>query len=141
MKRETAPARCGTASGCITCSDEAMPLRVIAVDPAEHIAVCEDEVGYRSEVLTDLVDPVARGDILLVHAGAALARMHGSTPAGDVEPAALTTGDLPAGGARRLLIEKPELADRTGTRRGGYLDDPGSGRFVEGRAPRGGQWS
>jgi hydrogenase expression/formation protein HypC len=57
---------------CITCSDEAVPMRVVEL--GEWAAVCADEAGTRSEVMTDLVGPVALGDVLLVHAGTALAR-------------------------------------------------------------------
>ena len=57
---------------CITCSDEAVAMRV--VEPGETLAVCADDSGVRTEVMTDLVGPVALGDVLLVHAGTALAR-------------------------------------------------------------------
>ena len=53
---------------CITCADEAVPMRVTEVRP-DGIAVC----GAR-EVMTELVGEVAPGDELLVHAGAAIAR-------------------------------------------------------------------
>ena len=53
---------------CITCSDEAVPMRVTEVRP-DGVAVCG-----ATEVMTDLVGPVAPGDELLVHAGAAIAR-------------------------------------------------------------------
>jgi hydrogenase maturation factor len=54
---------------CITCSDEAVPMRVVEVR-ADSIALC----GDGAEVMTDLVGDVAPGDELLVHAGAAIAR-------------------------------------------------------------------
>ena len=54
---------------CITCSDEAVPMRVVEVH-ADGLASCEDG----STVETALVDPVERGDLLLVHAGTAIAR-------------------------------------------------------------------
>jgi hydrogenase maturation factor len=44
------------------------------VECAPGLAVCVDDSGARSEVMTDLVEPVACGDLLLVHAGAALGR-------------------------------------------------------------------
>ncbi len=53
---------------CITCSDEAVPLRVEAVRD-RGIAVCEGV-----EVMTDLVGAVEPGDVLLVHAGTALSK-------------------------------------------------------------------
>ena len=56
---------------CVTCSDEALPLRVTEV--RETTAVCEEDV----EVMTDLVGNVGVGDLLLVHAGVALARLDG----------------------------------------------------------------
>jgi hydrogenase maturation factor len=54
---------------CITCSDEAVAMRVVEVR-ADGTALCDDAV----EVMTDLVGAVAPGDELLVHAGAAIAR-------------------------------------------------------------------
>jgi hydrogenase expression/formation protein HypC len=57
---------------CITCSDEAVPMRVVEHGPG--LAVCVDEDGGRNEVMTDLVEPVTCGELLLVHAGAALGR-------------------------------------------------------------------
>lgn len=68
--------RCTDPYHCITCSDEALPLQVVAVVDDE-VALCADEAGERSEVLTALVGAVAVGDRLLVHAGAALARLEG----------------------------------------------------------------
>jgi hydrogenase maturation factor len=55
---------------CVTCSDEGVPMRVVAVQPG-GLALCDGEV----EVMTDLVGAVAVGDELLVHAGVALARV------------------------------------------------------------------
>ena len=55
---------------CITCSDEGVPMRVVAVQPGS-VALCDGEV----EVMTDLVGAVAVGDELLVHAGVALTRV------------------------------------------------------------------
>jgi hydrogenase maturation factor len=59
---------CGS-DHCITCSDEALPLRVTHVRP-DATAVCEQDV----EVMTDLVGAVEVGDVLLVHAGVAIGR-------------------------------------------------------------------
>ena len=53
---------------CVTCSDEAVPLRVDDVRD-DRIAVCGGV-----EVMTDLVGEVEPGEELLVHAGVALAR-------------------------------------------------------------------
>jgi hydrogenase assembly chaperone HypC/HupF len=60
---------------CITCGDDGIPMRVMRVDDARGLALCEDEAGARSSVETALVEPVAPGDSLLVHAGTALARL------------------------------------------------------------------
>lgn len=60
---------------CITCSDEGVPMRVVEPSADGMLAVCEDVEGRRSDVLTGVVGPVAAGDLLLVHAGAALTRL------------------------------------------------------------------
>jgi hydrogenase maturation factor len=54
---------------CMTCSDEGTEMRVL--DPGENgVAVCDG-----GEVMTDLVGPVRAGDVVLVHAGVAIARL------------------------------------------------------------------
>ena len=63
---------CDHEHGCITCGDEAMAMRVVRVDVARALALCEAEGGARSTVETALVEPVRVGDRLLVHAGTAL---------------------------------------------------------------------
>ena len=67
------PPRCDDASHCITCSDEAVPLRVLKVDADRELALCEDADGERTTVEIALVLPVAPGDEVLVHAGTAIA--------------------------------------------------------------------
>lgn len=59
---------------CITCSDEALPARVLAVDQAAALAtvMVGDET---TEVDISLVDEVMPGDTLLVHGGVALGQM------------------------------------------------------------------
>lgn len=57
---------------CLTCSDEGLPLLVVALDPERGLALCRDEDGSDQSVETALVAPVAVGDTLLVHAGTAL---------------------------------------------------------------------
>jgi hydrogenase expression/formation protein HypC len=52
---------------CVTCSDEAVPLTVRAVQD-DGTAICADGV----EVMTDLVGAVQPGDTVLVHAGVAI---------------------------------------------------------------------
>jgi hydrogenase maturation factor len=67
----TGPA-CEKQSGCITCGDEGIPMRVVQV--SDEGAVCVDEDGSRHEgVAVDLVGPVAPGDRVVVHAGVAIA--------------------------------------------------------------------
>ena len=58
---------------CITCSDEAVRMLVVAA-AGSGLARCEGPDGARSDVMTDLVGDVVPGDALLVHAGTALAR-------------------------------------------------------------------
>jgi len=59
---------------CITCGDEGVAMRVVAVDTARGLALCEADAGPRSTVEIGLVD-AAPGDRLLVHAGTALVRL------------------------------------------------------------------
>jgi hydrogenase maturation factor len=65
----------GAACGCITCGDEATPLRVVRVDAGRELALCEDGHGRRETVEVGLVDPPAPGDSVLVHAGTAIANL------------------------------------------------------------------
>jgi hydrogenase maturation factor len=67
------PPRCDDESHCITCGDEAVPLRVLKVDAARDLALCENDDGERTTVEIALVSPVAPGDQVLVHAGTAIA--------------------------------------------------------------------
>ena len=62
------------ANHCITCGDDGVPMRVVLVDEARALALCEDGAGARSSVEIALVD-AAPGDTLLVHAGTALTRL------------------------------------------------------------------
>jgi hydrogenase maturation factor len=62
----------GVACSCITCGDEAVPLKVLELD-GTGLAVCEDEQGRRETVQVELVAPVEPGDQILVHAGTAIA--------------------------------------------------------------------
>jgi hydrogenase maturation factor len=63
---------CDPERGCITCSDEGIVMRVVQLGADDGLAVCADEQGRQSEVMITLVEPVAPGDTLLVHAGTAL---------------------------------------------------------------------
>ena len=57
---------------CITCGDVGVEMRV--VDVRDGLAQREAD-GEEREVETALVDPVAAGDVLLVHADVALVRL------------------------------------------------------------------
>ncbi len=61
--------------GCVTCGDVASPMRVLAVDTADGLALCLDAHERRVSVDTGILDAVAPGEVLLVHAGTALARV------------------------------------------------------------------
>ncbi len=65
---------CG-ADHCVTCADEGVPMRVLELDSARELALCEDDAGDRATVEIALVEPVGTGDSLLVHAGVALVRL------------------------------------------------------------------
>jgi hydrogenase maturation factor len=68
---------CG-AEHCITCGDDGLPMTVVRVDPRRGLALCAGEDGARSQVETALVEPVTVGDLLLVHAGTAIAPLMSS---------------------------------------------------------------
>ncbi len=69
------PPRCDDASHCITCGDEAVPVKVVEVDAQRELALCENAEGERTTVEIALVAPVAPGDELLVHACVAIQRL------------------------------------------------------------------
>jgi hydrogenase maturation factor len=62
---------------CITCGDDGDPMTVVAIDELRGLALCVGDHGRRTSVETALVEPVALGDVLLVHAGTAIA--HGAS--------------------------------------------------------------
>jgi hydrogenase maturation factor len=62
---------CESEDHCITCSDAAAPMRVQRIH-ASGLADCLDQDGTPSEVDVTLV-AATEGDIVLVHAGVALA--------------------------------------------------------------------
>jgi hydrogenase maturation factor len=61
-------------SSCITCGDVAMPMRVAALGD-DGLADCVAADGQRSAVDVALLDDVAVGDAVLVHACVALQRL------------------------------------------------------------------
>jgi len=48
-------------------------MTVLKLDPQRSLALCVSEDGRRISVETALVDPVDVGEVLLVHAGTAIA--------------------------------------------------------------------
>jgi hydrogenase maturation factor len=68
-------AHCTSEHGCITCGDEAVAMRVVALDHDRELALCEDGRGARSSVEIALVGPLEEGDSVLVHAGTAIAEI------------------------------------------------------------------
>jgi hypothetical protein len=66
------PSRCSTENEhCITCSDQALPARVLSVDHARGLALVEIE-QTTTEIDVTLIEDVQPGDTLLVHGGVAL---------------------------------------------------------------------
>ncbi len=55
---------------CITCGDEGIPMTVVEI--GDEDVVCADPDQVRHTVAADLVEPVAVGQELLVHAGVAI---------------------------------------------------------------------
>ncbi len=78
MTDPLAPA-CGALDGhCITCSDEGIVMRVIGPGDEAGVVWCVADAKPDATlhgVDAALVEPVAAGDRLLVHAGVALARL------------------------------------------------------------------
>jgi hydrogenase maturation factor len=74
---------CELHHGCITCGDEAVPMRVRRVDGERGLALCENPEGRRSTVEIALVEPIEPGDELLVHAGTAIARSSADAVGGE----------------------------------------------------------
>ncbi len=62
---------CDAHQGCITCGDEGVVMRVVAVEQ-DGLGACEADGGAREAVDLSLVSPVGPGDEVLVHAGVAL---------------------------------------------------------------------
>jgi hydrogenase maturation factor len=60
---------------CITCSDQALPMTVVALDDERELALCEAEDGSRHTIEIALVAEVRPADCLLVHAGTAIQRV------------------------------------------------------------------
>jgi len=63
-----------TEGHCITCSDEAVPVTVVRADQEAGVALVK-MTNKTEEVDITLVEHVAPGDTLLVHAGVAIAHL------------------------------------------------------------------
>jgi hydrogenase maturation factor len=50
-------------------------MTVVEVDDDRGLALCEGDDGDRSTVEIALIDPVGPGDLILVHAGTAIATL------------------------------------------------------------------
>ena len=59
---------------CVTCSDEAIPVRVLRVDRETGLALVEVK-DTREEIDITLVDEVVPGDVLLAHGGVAIGHL------------------------------------------------------------------
>jgi len=64
---------CAGDSTCVTCSDEGRVAEVVTVDPAGFAAVRSERGTETIDV--NLVVPIGPGDLVLVHAGAAIGRV------------------------------------------------------------------
>jgi hydrogenase maturation factor len=58
---------------CVTCSDEGIEMTVVALTQCG--AQCRDPAGIDQRVEIELVEPVEIGEVLLVHAGVAIANL------------------------------------------------------------------
>ncbi len=66
----------GEGPRCVTCGDLATPMRVAALaEEGSGLALCVADDGVTCTVDIGLVPDAGVGDSLLVHAGAALARL------------------------------------------------------------------
>lgn len=74
MSEPASPDRCH----CATCADEGVPMVVLLLDEDRGLALCSRDDGTRVTVEATLVGPVAAGDVLIVHAGTAIAALSAS---------------------------------------------------------------
>ena len=63
---------------CVTCADEALPVRVLRVDVETGLALVEVK-NTTEEIDVTLVDDVTPGDVLLVHGGVAIGHLGSQT--------------------------------------------------------------
>ncbi len=76
LKEASKEANAGTGDVCVTCSDEGRLGEVVTAS-ADGMAAVRTANGVEN-VATTLVDPVAAGDLVLVHAGTAISRVEES---------------------------------------------------------------
>lgn len=74
MSAARAPAPACGPDHCITCSDDGVPMTVLAVDEARALALCADGDRHQTVEIA-LVAPISAGDRILVHAGTAIASL------------------------------------------------------------------
>jgi hydrogenase maturation factor len=67
--------RCSVDDHCVTCADEGVPVRVLRIDLNRMLALCRDADDRTSTIDIGIVEDIAVGDELLVHAGVALTRL------------------------------------------------------------------
>lgn len=60
-----------TQGHCITCSDEALPVKIVSIDQATGLALVEVQ-NVIEEIDITLMDDVSVGDVVLVHGGVAI---------------------------------------------------------------------
>ena len=60
-----------TEGHCITCSDEAIPVKIVSIDQATGLALVEVQ-DVIEEIDITLVDDISVGDIVLAHGGVAI---------------------------------------------------------------------
>jgi hydrogenase assembly chaperone HypC/HupF len=65
---------CENEDACLTCSDEALPARVVSIGDETGMALVEIG-GTTAEIDVSLVDAIAPGDWLLTHGGVAIGRL------------------------------------------------------------------
>ncbi len=65
---------CGIDGHCITCSDEAVTVKVVSVDDITGLALVSVE-DVTEEVDITLIETVSVGDMVLVHGGVAIAHL------------------------------------------------------------------
>ena len=59
---------------CVTCSDEALPAKILRIDEETGLALVEVK-DMTEEIDITLVDSVAPGDLVLVHGGVAIGHL------------------------------------------------------------------